>query len=555
MTAASPTTVRNRPQAAIWLALSLLLAFAFISCASPTEHVGPVEITVDASNEVYPFSPDIRGFAMNNWNWLWGGIQEPDSPRRLAMIEAAKLLKPGVIRFAGGLWVNRIGWDRAGIAPEDGTWTYTDPQTGDQFEYGHAYRPSLIDSYATFASEIGAGTVMQVNICDNNPAMWADLVHYTNIEHDYNFQFWELGNEIDITECVSRDEYAQRFVEYSSALKLVDPSIKLLGPSIAFQHRTDWYDALPPQANGGPDVLSFHWYQLTRWNSDPKAYSYQGGSLEALFSHQLAVGESCQSGFRCPGDLIPLNKLEPLANRRAIAESMKQEVFEPSRSESPGQLMALTEMGVHSSRHDEPINGNHTAALWLADMLGRWAYNGLDILTYFSFEDGTDDVGQSRGLIGMDGKNVLDVRPTFITEWLYASHFGDTMIESTTNYYDQQVVAWASTDSDEPDTLKLILVNMTGRAENVNLHIAGFTPGSGDAWVMTSDDPLSQANPDSFTGNNTKVNGVTITDVQIANPAAFTELLGSIEPVEIAASADFQYSIEPYSVAALTLRK
>ena len=543
---------RNR-WATLWLvALSLL---SLVSCATPTEHVGPVEITVNASNEVYPFSPNIRGIAMNNWKWLWGGILEPDSPRTLAMIEAAMQLKPGVIRFAGGLWANRVGWDRSGLAPDDGAWTFTDPQSGEQFQYGHAYSPELIDSYAAFAAEIGAGTILKVNICDNNPAMWADLIRYTNIEHDYDFEYWELGNEIDLAECISRDEYASRFVKYSTALKAVDPTIMVLGPSIAFQHRTDWYDALPSQANGGPDALSFHWYQLTRWNNDPTTFSYQGGSVDALFAHRLVVGESCQAGFGCPGREIPFDHLEQLVNRRALPESMKQQVFDHARSKSPGQLMALTEFGVHSSRHKEPINGNHLAAVWLADVLGRWAYNGLDILTYFSFEDGSDGAWQARGSIGMDGETVLDVRPTFMTEWLYARHFGDTLVESNTNYYDQQVVAWASTDSNDPGTLKLMLVSMADRTETVNLHVSGFMPSSAEAWVMVSDNPFSQANPDSFTGNHTTVNGIAISDVDIANPSAFSALLEAIQPVRVEASDRFEYTIDPYSVVAPTLRQ
>ena len=428
---------------------------------------------------------------MNNWNWIWGGIAEPDSPRRLALIEAAKQLKPGVIRFAGGLWANRVGWDRSGEAPVDGDWTFDDPATGERFDYAHAYKPEMIDSYAAFAAEVGpdsgAQSIMQINVCDNNPAMWADLLHYTNIEHDYGFLYWEVGNEIDQAGCTSKDEYARRFVEYSAALKMVDPSIMMLGPSVADPFRQDWYEALLDAGTGAPDVLSFHWYQLTRWNDDPTTFSYQGGSREALFSHSLAIGESCQSGFGCPGDEIPISKLDRIENRRGMAEGMRQEVFDPARSRSPGTLMAITELGVQSSRHQEPINGNHVAALWLADMLGRWAYNGLDILTYFSFEDGTDGLGQARGLIGMDGNAVLDVRPTYITEWLYASHFGDVMVESESNYFDQRVVAWASTDSDDPGSLKLMLVNLTDRTEVVNLDVSGFEPVTGAAWVMVSE--------------------------------------------------------------------
>ena len=545
---------RLRHRTMFVLALLGLVTVIVTACARATEHEGPVNITVRAENEVYPFSNNLRGLAMNNWNWLWGGIAEIDSPRRLALIEAAKQLNPGVIRFAGGLWANSVGWDRGGVAPENGEWKFIGDNGESAFDYLHAYKPAMIDSYAAFAAKIGADTIMQINICDNNIPMWTDLLRYTNIENDYGFRYWEPGNEIDLAECISRDEYAKRFVEYSKALKAVDPSIMVLGPSVAEPSRTDWYEALTSPQDGGPDVLSFHWYQLTRWNDDPTTFSYQGGSQEALFSHSIAIGESCQSGFGCPGDEIPLRKLDRITNRRGMAEGMKQEVFDPARAGSPGMLTAITEIGVHSSRHTLPINGSHVAALWLADMLGRWAYNGLDIMTYFSFEDGADGPGQSRGLVGMDGRTVLDVRPTYITEWLYARHFGDVMVESETNYFDQRVVAWASTDSDDPGSLKLMMVNLTDRTEVVNLNVSGFEPATGEAWVMASSDPLSDDNPKSFTEHTSKVNGVAIPDVEIAGPEAFGRLLESIQPVQVEAAPRFQYTVEPYSVVALTLR-
>lgn len=537
------------------LSLLTISLLALSACARPTEHKGPVNISINASNQVYPFNDNVRGFAMNNWNWIWGDIAEPDSSRRLALIEAAKQIKPGVIRFAGGLWANGVGWDRADAAPIDGDWTFTDSQTGEQFEYRHAYKPTMIDSYARFAAEVGAETIMQINVCDGNPAMWADLLHYTNIENDHTFRYWEIGNEIDLDDCISHDEYARRFVEYSAALKAIDPTIMVIGPSVAEPFNTEWFSILDaPQDGGRPDVLSFHWYQLTRWNDDPTTLSYQFGSRQALFSHDLAVGESCQSGFGCPGDQVSLSRLDRILNRRAFPEAMKQEVFDPARARAPDTLMALTEMGVHSTRHEEPINGNHVAALWLADVLGRWAYNGLDILTYFSFEDGTDSHGQTRGLIGLDGQSVLDVRPTFITEWLYAAHFGDVMVETESNYFDQQVVAWASIDSDDPGSLKLMMVNLTNRSETVNLAVNGFVPAIGEAWVMVSADPLSDSDPESFAGNKTTVNGVAIPDVDIAKSEEFGKLLNSIQPGSVEVATQFKYTLEPYSVVALTLR-
>ncbi len=536
----------------IGIALLLLTA-----CAPPEEHQGPVNITVNADREIYPFSDNLRGFATNNWNWLWGNIAELDSPRRAALLETARGIDPGVIRFGGGLWANSVGWDRIGQAPEDGEWTFTEPETGERFTYRHAYKPEMIESYARFARDLNAETIMQINVCDNNPIMWADFLHYTNVENRWGFKYWELGNEIDLAECISLEEYERRFVTYSAALKEVDPDIIVLGPSTSEPFRTEWYDALPSASGGQPEALSFHWYHLTRWNEDPTHFSYQAGSLEALFAHTRVVGESCQGGFGCPGDDVPLSRLDRIYARRGFAEAMKQEVFDPLRRTNPDVITALTETGVHASRHEVPINGNHIAALWLADMLGRWAYNGLDILTYYSFEDGTDGVGQTRGLIGLDGAEVLDVRPTYITEWLYANHFGDMMVESETNYFDQELVAWASKNSSDPNALQLMIVNLSGKRETVNFEVSGFELNANTqagAYVMSSDAPLSRANPESFAEHTTKINGVVIPDVPISQPEEFTRIMESIEPVPVQiTTSEFAYVVDPYTVVALTI--
>jgi hypothetical protein len=530
------------------------LLFALTACTETPGISAPVRLTVNAEQDVYAFSPEMRGVAMNNWNWIWSGIADLDSPRRAALLEATQLIKPGVIRFAGGLWVNNTGWDRHNVAPVDGHWAFTDPATEEQFSYTHAYKPTMIDSYAAFAQELGAETIVQVNVCDGNPTMWADLLRYTNIEHNYAFRYWEMGNEIDTHPCISRDEYVSRFIEYSRALKAVDPSIQVLGPVTTMPFRTDWIDALTDAALEELDVLAFHWYQLTEWSDNASTRQFQAGSRDALLSYSRGIG-SCQTGFSCPGELMSVSRLNRITYRRGIAEGMGEEVFSPLRSRSPQLMTAITETGPHATLHEHPLNGNHLAAVWLADMLGRWAYNGLDMMTYYSLEDGNTGRGNTRGLLGIDGADAVDVRPTYLTEWLYAQHFGDMLVESGSNHWDQGVVVWASRDTADPDVLKLMLVNLTGRTEVTQVSISGFQPSTGEAYVMTSPEPLSLADPDSFAGNHTAINGVRVPDVSLGNAGEFSAVLTSVQPVQVSVSAEFEYELAPYSVTALTLRR
>lgn len=66
-----------------------------------------------------------------------------------------------------------------------------------QLTYAFHYGIDEIDNLALFSQQSGAEVIIQVNVSNNDPYMWADMLRYTNIENDYNFKYWELGNELD----------------------------------------------------------------------------------------------------------------------------------------------------------------------------------------------------------------------------------------------------------------------------------------------------------------------------------------------------------------------
>jgi hypothetical protein len=127
------------------------------------------------------------------------------------------------------------------------------------------------------------------------------------------------------------------------------------------------------------------------------------------------------------------------------------------------------------------------------------------------------------------------------------------MVQSSTSDPENKVAIWASTDSDDPGKLKLMLVNLSGDNASAQVKVKGFQPASGQAYVMESEDPLSMRDSASYTEHSTTINGVAIPDYEISKPAAFRKAVDSIKPVDVAVSRDFDYSIPPYSVVALTL--
>jgi hypothetical protein len=511
--------------------------------------------SVDAESDVNEFKSTMRGVAMQAGSWLWGNITDLSSPRRAALLEATSRIKPGVIRFGGSLLSNSTGWNRANAAPLDGDWTFTDPTSGKKFDYLHAYKPTMIDSYASFAATLSAETIIPVNICDNNTAMWADLVRYTNLEHDYDFKYWELGDKIDSNDCLSEFQYADRFATYSAALKAVDPTIKILGPSPSSPARNRWLDTILGHPAANPDVLSFQWYQLTDWSSNQYAWEYQVGSVDALLNCNTRAGAGCWIGFACDRTTVNPQDTDYMRYRRAIAATINDYYLQTFKLDNPQHETAITGYGPHAYSPENPVNGNHIAAIWMADVMARWAYNGLDIMVYNDLESGTSGRGLSTGLLGIDGQNVFDVRATYLAQWLYAQHFGDFMVKSQTSDPLNNVVIWANRDSSDESVLKLMLINLSGERARANLNLSGFVPTSGEVYTMSSISPLSMTNPDSFTGNWTTNNGVRIPDISVSDPAAFTSVLDSIAPQTVNTLNGISPELPPYSVAAVTLHR
>lgn len=214
-----------------------------------------VILRVNASKEIHPFKAGMRGANLGNWTFFWSRPYPNDSPK---LRELTKLIKPGVLRYAGGLLSNNVTWDRNNTQCypgqfKDGSWSdrrYYSPwwdgwdHSGSTpvpvpAAYKLGYQADEIDALAAFAHYVGAEVMIEVNITTCDPELWADMVRYTNVEHNYNFKYWELGNELDLERAAHVEdipigrEYVSRFKMYHKAMKAVDDTIHIVGPAVA----------------------------------------------------------------------------------------------------------------------------------------------------------------------------------------------------------------------------------------------------------------------------------------------------------------------------------
>lgn len=491
----------------------------FVLLAAPTctpAQAPAVTFTVDASTTINPFARQMLGVGHGNWDHAWGKPFPGAVPALATIYKAANV---GLIRYAGGLWANFVGWERLPQRTPYGNYYPNRANYHKDFaarvntsvEYNFHYGQDEIDSLAKLAQESGADVMIQVNISRNDPAMWADMLHYTNIERGYNFRYWELGNELDLEcqrgnqgSCISADEYQRRAAAYTAALTAVDPNIIVVGGVPAAGHdivANNWADTgkisryLTAGALGGTDALSFHWYTDCNLTALNNVFAWKYDEPDTAWQHMYSRYWSS------------------LGPRR-----VQKEVIDPTGR--PLQ-MGVTEYNLDACDMDQsPVNSNHVAALWYADTLARMAYNGIDFVTWYQ---GYGHGGQGFPSVFVESDqpsaSTIYVRPIYYAMFLYGNYFGDTLVKIS-GPAPETISVSAAVRHRDPSKLYLMVTNLSDKAITAQIDLQNFTPLSGSKYVLSNPNPVSLADSSNGKTHGETINGYTLTAANLANAAA-----------------------------------
>lgn len=520
--------------------------------ATPTSAPKSIQLSVDASRSIHPFSNEMLGLALVNWEHSWDKYFPADVPHLADIFKTANV---GVIRYAGGLWANWVGWERlpqrtpytewqpdpANYSPEFGGLVNAD------LTYAFNYGVNEIDNLALFSQQTGAEIMIQVNVSMNDPYMWADLLRYTNVEHDYHFKYWELGNEIDLETSqgnetgMDADTYQKRVQHYADVLRSVDPNIVIVAGVPSAGHDivgANWAEGtsdmsryLEAAAAAGADSLSFHWYQSCNSSADTEALT--------VWEWPLKAGDDAIDD--------PYQNWRHMFSRiwsRIGPERVQNEVIPAGSPMTQG----MTELNFDSCDHGTaPQNGNHLNALWMADILGRLAYNGLDYATWYT---GYGSQGQGYPMVFSTNDYYPDtvyLRPSYYTLFLYANYFGDQLVASDSGK-EEDISIWASTDSADHGSLKLIITNISSSTIHSNIEIGGFSASSGTKFVLSNPNPLDMSTNSNSQDHGSTINGVTL------DAATITGAVGQIKgmPVSVQGSSLVE-TFAPYTVTVIVL--
>jgi hypothetical protein len=500
-------------------------------------------LSVNAAQAVAPFNKKMKGIGLANWTFTknWG---KPFVGQVQPLPQAISVLDPGLIRYAGGLWANWVGFDRNKVQA-----TPHDPWTFNGKTYYFNYGTDELASLDSFAKSVNAQVMIQVNVSNDDPSMWADMVRYAKEQGYTSLTSYEFANELDLATFtnadtkVDPDTYATRVAAYQTAMLAADPTITFVGgvPATASDIMRQGY-------NGGGNVVSTY---ITKSLASAKA---AGHPLQNISYHWY---QNDGNSTNIADVLTWSNNTDPSKSdfwgqsySREWSQSAPKWIDSTTLNTYPNTQQGISELGINSESTgvSKPTNGNHIGALWYSDVLGRLAYNGVDWVTQW---DSYASSGEAFSLLYPDSDSsttpTLHLRPTYYAYAMYSKYFGDQLVQSTS--YDQSKISvWASKDSKDAHKLKLRITNMSPSAITVPITVSGFTPTTAGAYVMASTNPTDNTTASTTDQAPTTINGVKL------NAASVAASLAAIAPVTVGVSGNtLSFTYPAYSSTAVVV--
>ncbi len=248
----------------LWKLIKLLLALVIISFVfwSQLKFSESAFFSLDQESASVFIDANKTGRSVNRLvfgdNILWplthNGLEETDSVESFYQLENyAADMGTSILRFPGGLFSDGYHW-KDGIGPVESRPMGSPIGNLEKQKYRNVIGT---DEFLKFAEDIGASATITVNFGTGSPAEAADWVEYTNAPNDgsnpggredwaavraknghaqpYKIVYWEVGNEIFNKTIpghhnwghTTAQEYAEKFIGFSQAMKKIDPSVKI----------------------------------------------------------------------------------------------------------------------------------------------------------------------------------------------------------------------------------------------------------------------------------------------------------------------------------------
>lgn len=210
-------------------------------------------------------------------NCIQGGVYDPGSPSsnengiRQDVLAKAKALRPTILRWPGGTYVNTYHWMDS-IGPREERKKRKNLIWGgiNDGVFGTA-------EFIEYCRELGAEPMICVNMASGTAGEAADWVEYCNgepgtyyadlrVAHGYpepfNVKYWCIGNESNAVPDLGAQHDPARYIsdawEFAKHMKLTDPSIKLV--FVGDARYPDWNSKILDSLEQVCDYFSIHHY-------------------------------------------------------------------------------------------------------------------------------------------------------------------------------------------------------------------------------------------------------------------------------------------------------
>jgi len=201
-----------------------------------------------------------------------GGIRQD-------VLDEIRDLKVTILRWPGGCFADVYEWEN-GIGPRElrkvqpnKHWHWLGPRIGPDHDNHFGS-----DEFMLLIDEIGAEPYININMGSDSIESAVNWLNYMNGDEiteygalrannghpkPYNVKIWGIGNEMNLPSekgCTSAEKYAEKYLQFTRAMRSVDPSLKFVAVGTDFEHDTEWNGKVLKIAGDEIDYLSLHVY-------------------------------------------------------------------------------------------------------------------------------------------------------------------------------------------------------------------------------------------------------------------------------------------------------
>ncbi|MEV4560144.1 RICIN domain-containing protein [Kitasatospora sp. NPDC049285] len=433
--------------AATTLTAATLSVGAFTT-AAPAAAATSATVTVDSTHWLANYSSTTPGLNTQVYD---ANMNRSDIP---GLLNNAGI---GMMRYPGGSYADVYHWQT---------------NTAD----GHFVAPNT--DFDTFMGTLRAANTQPIITADygsGTPQEAADWVRYANVTKGYGVKYWEIGNEIpgngeygaqwetDKHSSHSATTYATNLLQFVSAMKAVDPGIKI---GAVLTTPGSWPDGIV-----GPG-------DTQDWNHT--VLSIAGPKIDFVIVHDYPTSTS-------EADLLA----KPQTNAPTMASTVRSLINQYAGSNASNVSIAITETNADKYKDTAP-NG-----LFAPDQILTWAEHGAFTVDVWAMHNGSDcsHVTTVDGATDYDEGGVVasgsSCEPPLDTP--FAPYYGISMISKLAQSGDSLVQATSSTSLISAHAVRrgngdvnVMLINKDpNNSTTVSLSYTGFTPSSAAPTVYS----------------------------------------------------------------------